>query len=126
MVLGVVAVALHVRWYTVDKASGGEVVSGLGAALVVLGVWVGGRAYVRSGIHGAAVQATTTRALVINTDEHGGDMGAAIAAAKAKRAAEVEPDMIAERVVAVVVVVLGTLLNGYGSLIARVLHLRAT
>ena len=124
LALGALAIFLHGRWYVVDKATGGEVVSGFGAALVVLGVMIGGRAYVRSGIIGVALQQTTTQALVITPSKYGGDMAAATAAARAERAAKVVPDLIAERVIAVAIVILGTLLNGYGPLIARLAHLR--
>ena len=52
MGLGVLAAFLHVRWYTVSKATGGEVLSGFGAALVGRGVLVAARPYVRLGYSG--------------------------------------------------------------------------
>ncbi len=119
--LGVAAIVLHVRWYTVDKAWGGEVVSGLGAALVVLGVLVASRPYVRLGYSGL-VQAGLPKS-------HAGVWGgpvydASVAKLQDEARPQVVRDVWAERIVAVAVVVLGTLLNGYGPLVARVLHLR--
>ena len=121
LVLGVVAVFLHVRWYTVDKAPGSEVVSGFGASLVVLGVFVGSRPYIRSGIIGMIQSA-----LPKNRTPHYGspETGNEHRKRVEKERPKVTRDIWAERVVAVAIVILGTLLNGYGSLISQTLDLR--
>ena len=44
------AVFLHLRWYTVDKVFGAEALSGFGSTLVVLGILLASRPYLRAGI----------------------------------------------------------------------------
>ena len=123
--LGSLAIVLHVRWYTVDKAPGDEVVSGFGAALVVLGIFVAARPFLRAGVRGMAEQTGQQTQYQGYID----DIGTMEAASRAADQARIEaaiPDVWAERVVAVVVIVTGTLLNGYGPLVARLLGLRGT
>ena len=119
--LGALAVLLHVSWYTVDKAPGGEVLSGFGAALMVLGIFVGSRPYIRAGL---------AKLVSDGLPAYGAGFFSSDALLKEHRdrvAAErpkVLRDVLAERVLAVGVVIIGTLLNGYGSVIARLFHLR--
>ena len=120
MVLGGVAIVLHVRWYTVDKGQGAEIVSGFGAVLVVLGVFVGSRPYIRAGV-GGLVSAALPRPPIVPIG--GGFPKMMVEQIRAERP-RVVLDVLAERVIAVAVVVAGTLLNGYGPLVARMLHLR--
>lgn len=107
----------------VDKAAGGEVVSGFGAVLVVLGVFVGSRPYIRAGVGGlieAGLPALGAGFLI------GPDTYRKHQELVEKVRPQVTRDVWAERVVAVAVVILGTLLNGYGPLIARLLCLQRT
>lgn len=96
--------------------------SGFGAALVVVGVFIGSRPYIRAGVAGM-IQAALPKyragflAGPNTTRQH----HERVAAERPK----VTRDVWAERVVAVSVVILGTLLNGYGPLVARLLHMRA-
>ena len=120
-----VVLVLHVRWYTVDKAAGGEAVSGFGAALVVLGILVAARPFLRAGVRGMAEQTVQQTQYQGYVD----DVGTMEAASRAADQARIEaaiPDVWAERVIAVVVIVIGTLLNGYGPPVARLLGLRGT
>lgn len=123
LALGALAIFLHVRWYVVDKAAGGEVVSGFGAVLVVLGVFVGSRPYIRAGVAGlieAGLPALGAGFLI------GPDTYREHQELVEKVRPQVTRDVWAERVVAVAIVILGTLLNGYGPLLARVLNLRGS
>lgn len=118
------ALILHVRWYTVDKAAGGEVVSGFGAALVVLGVLVASRPYIRTGFAGLVEAGLPLRPVIVPI---GGVSIPRLTMAELRRERpRVVLDVVAERVVAITVVILGTLLNGYGAFVARLLHLRGS
>ncbi len=121
LALVALAMFLHVRWYTVDKAAGAEVVSGFGAALVALGVLVGSKPYIRAGIAGL-IEAGLP-------DGGAGVFGGPTYDASLKKLhdemrPQVTRDVWAERVVAVATVILGTLFNGYGPLVARLAGLR--
>ena len=118
--LGALAVLLHVRWYTVDKALGGEVLSGFGAALVVLGIFVGSRPYIRAGLAKLVSDGLPAYGAGFFSSDALKEHRDRVAAERPK----VLRDVLAERVLAVGVVIIGTLLNGYGSLIARLFHLR--
>ncbi len=123
MVLSALAVFLHVRWYTVDKSPGPEVLSGFGAALVGLGALVALRPYFRAGFAGLVQAGLPVYGAGFWSSED------TLQAHRERVAAErprVVLDVLAERVIAVVVVILGTLLNGYGPLVARMLHLRGS
>lgn len=119
LALGVLAIFLHVRWYTVDNAPGGEVVSGFGAALVTIGIVLGVASLLRDGLQ------STARRIA-----HGPDQGVfaeAYAEARANNEATVPGivrDLALERIGAAGAAILGTLLNGYGPLVARLLGLR--
>ncbi len=123
LALGALAVFLHVRWYTVDKAAGAEVVSGFGAALVAFGVFVGSRPYIRAGIAGMIKAGLPDGGAGVFG---GPTYDASLKAVHDKVRPEVTRDVWAERVIAVAVVIVGTLLNGYGTLIARLLGLRTS
>lgn len=111
----VVMSGLHLRWL-LRSAHAGDVLSAYGAGLVVLGVLVGSRPYLRSGIGNMVARSLPSGGGVFpRTREQ--------AAAARKRIEEARPevtrDVWAERVIAVGVVVVGTLLNGWGTPLAR-------
>lgn len=113
-IVGLSILAGHVRWY-IRGGPAAEVFSGFGAALVVLGIWIAARPYLRVGLQKLVSAAVPP--MVIGGMGYG-DEDKAIqqrqdAAANAKR------DIVAERVIAVAVIVIGTVLNGYGPVIAR-------
>lgn len=107
--------ALHERWLW-RSAHAGEVVSGYGAGLIMLGVFVGARPYLRAGI---------SRTVEAGLPPYRGAFlqGRGAAERHRERVAALRPavalDVWAERVVAVLVVLLGTFLNGYGTPLAR-------
>lgn len=118
---GVVLLGLHVAWaIRWEPTKRGEVVTGFGACLIVLGLLVAARPYLRAGRNAAADQAMSPL------------LGAfAIPAAESIRYHErreagrpqVRRDVIAEREIAVGVIAVGTLLNGYGPPLVRWLGL---
>ena len=107
--------ALHERWLW-RSAHAGEVVPGYGAALVMLGVFVGARPYLRAG-----VQRMVIAGLPAFGGSFYGSYGMVAEHNERVRAAlpGVTLDVWAERVIAVAIVLLGTFLNGYGTPLAR-------
>ena len=106
----IVMTALHLRWLHLS-AHAGDVLSAYGAGLVVLGVLVGSRPYLRTGFAGLvdAVLAQDDAGYLIGPDY-------LRELEEQRRAARPQAvrDVLAERVIAVVVVIVGTLLNGWG------------
>jgi len=113
----VIAIALHVIWFmNSPPAQRGEVITGSGAALIVLGLWVAARPFVRSGIEAATGQAMPpVRGVfpVAAKESH------EYHARREAQRPQIRRDVVAERVIAVVIIALGTLLNGYGTPIVR-------
>ena len=107
--------ALHWRWLW-RSAHAGDVLSAYGAGLVVLGLLVAARPFIRAGVRPTAIQSVAAQAP--QTFGYGGPRPEAYAAHDARVGAAM-PDVWAERVVAVGVVVVGTLLNGWGTSLAR-------
>ena len=107
--------ALHWSWLW-RSAHAGDVLSAYGAGLVVLGVLVGSRPYLRTGF-AQLVESGLPQydGMTFSTDERWQAHKALVASERPK----VRRDVWAERVVAVVVVVVGTLLNGWGTPLAR-------
>ncbi len=106
---------LHLRWLH-RSAHAGDVLSAYGAGVVVLGVLVGSRPYLRTGV-----------ARLIERDMPDGGAGvfggpvydAEVARLRREALPGVTLDVWAERVIAVSVVIVGTLLNGWGTPLAR-------
>ena len=109
-----VMTALHGRWL-VRSTHAGDVLSAYGAGLVVLGVLVGSRPYLRAGFTGL-VQAGLPRPPIVPI---GGGFGKTIVAQIHAERPRVVLDVLAERILAVALVVLGTLLNGWATPLAR-------
>jgi hypothetical protein len=102
--------ALHWRWLW-RSTHAGDVLSAYGAGLVVLGLLVAARPFIRAGVRRMAEQQAIPPQSPIWPE-------GAWAKYEAKVLAAV-PDVWAERVVAVGVVVIGTFLNGWGTPLAR-------
>lgn len=121
-VAGLALTVLHAWWFVGCRAMPrAEVVGGYGAAVTALGVFVASRPYIRAGI------AEVARAQV-SRPEYPGYFGGivdveAMRAADHARVEAAKRDVIAERIVAVLVAVLGALMNGYSGPIARALAL---
>lgn len=96
--------------------------SEFGAALVVLGVLVASRPYIRAGFRGLVRDGLPPPPALVLIGGIG--VPRMTAAELAEERPRVVRDVLAERVIAVAVVVLGTLLNGYGPLVARLFGLR--
>lgn len=123
--VGLFAIAmavLHV-WWLLQTDHAGEVLSGLGAMLQAIGLLVAAGPFIRTGLRGMAEQQVQAPQPPYLDDNEYSITRAAQTAYKAKIKAAL-PDVWAERVVAVVVIALGTLLNGYGTPIARLLGMR--
>ena len=107
--------ALHGRWLA-RSVQAGEVLSGYGAGLVMLGIFVASRPYIRAGLEAdiAARQRRNPAVIPANRER---------IRRHRERVAEEAPgirrDAWAERVIAVAVVLIGTFLNGYGTPLAR-------
>ena len=106
---------LHWRWLW-RSAHAGDVLSAYDAGLVVLGILVGSRPYLRAGFAGlveAGLPQDDAGYLV------GPDYLQELEREREAARPQATRDVLAERVVAVAVVVLGTLLNGWGTPLAR-------
>jgi hypothetical protein len=105
---------LHVAWWLSPAISRSEVVTGLGASVIALGVLVTARPFLRVKLAVAVGQAmpplTGTYAVPSNSDPD---------RRRERLRPQVRRDVIAERIVGPILIVLGTLLNGYGSPIVR-------
>ncbi len=112
-----VMTALHLRWLQ-RSAHAGDVLSAYGAGLVVLGLLVAARPFIRGGLS-AAVQAAMPQ-----YQGYVGFPGRQIPTMLEQREIEaqrpaIRREVITERVIAVAVVVVGTLMNGWGTPLAR-------
>lgn len=111
--VGAAVTALHVVWLTRSDHAG-EVVSGFGSALVVFGVWIAAFPFIRRGLtritdrmpRASDVVLPEFRAMVLRQEER-------------EERAKQRRDQIDERIWGVAIVLLGTLLNGYGAPLAR-------
>lgn len=111
--------AAHVQWGTLtDDAGRGEAVSAFGAWTTIFGIAVAARPYVRAGREGmyAAARPRPPGAFVITT-ERSKKFRERVEATEPERRRDVD----AERIWTVLVVVAGTLINGYGAPIGRLL-----
>ena len=124
---GLVLLGLHLVWaIRWDPARRGEIATGFGACLIVLGLVVAARPYVRAG-RGATVahNMPPLDGLFLGPDQTAEEMEAEIAEREAERV-RIAKDVVAEREVAVVVIAIGTLLNGYGPALVRLLGLEVS
>ncbi|MEE7441104.1 hypothetical protein [Methylobacterium oryzae] len=121
VVAGLVLLGLHLTWaIRWEPAKRGEAVTGFGACLIVLGLLVAARPYIRAGRQGMYDAARP---------RHPGAFAMAQGSSARFRARveasepERRRDVDAERIYAVAVIVAGTLLNGYGSPLVRLFGL---
>ncbi|CAA2161158.1 hypothetical protein MBRA_06318 [Methylobacterium brachiatum] len=118
VVLGAVMLGLHLAWaIRWEPAKRGEVVTGFGACLIVLGLLVAARPYLTTGLKGAIDKEASAEPSAILSGGRTDDPHLIA------RRTEAKGYIIAERVVAVVVIAVGTLLNGYGPPLVRWLGL---
>ena len=117
--VGAVLFGLHAWWWSARPAQRGEIVSGFGATLIVVGLWVAARPYIRAGVQGIAEAQIQAPQFLPDLDEEGRIIAQTQAAYRQKVEAA-KPDVRAERVIAVVVIVIGTGFNGYGAPLVRV------
>lgn len=106
---------LHWRWLW-HSAHAGDVLSAYGAGLVVLGVLVGSRPYLRAGFSQlVAAGLPQYDGAPFSTGDRWQEHKALVEDERPR----VRRDVLAERVIAVGIVVIGTLLNGWGTPLAR-------
>lgn len=120
--LGALVIVLH-AWWLSRSDHAGEVLSACGAAIVVVGLFVAAVPFLRAGVEAAARE----KVQAPQGAYYDSAVGAFAQAAQAAYLAKVEaaiPGIWTERVVAVAIVIVGTLLNGYGTPIARVLGMK--
>lgn len=103
--IGMVLVALH-GWWLVESRHKADVISGFGVSIAVLGIFVAAQPLIRAGIVTTARWQFGLVEEIVSIEE----------ADAAKR-------VFKERVYGVVLVAIGTLLNGYAPAIARLLGL---
>lgn len=121
---GLALLGLHLAWAVRwDPGRRGEIATGFGACLIVLGLAVAARPYIRAGR--AATVAHNMPPLdgcFLGPDQTAEEAQAEMAEREAERI-RIATDVVAEREVAVVVIAIGTLLNGYGPSLVRLLGL---
>ena len=120
LAVGLALLALHVWWFMLSDHQV-DVLSGGGAALGALGIWVAARPYIRLGLQPFIRNALTPDVGMFVVDD---SYDAELRALHEKELPQVTQDTWAERVIAVVVIVVGAGLNGYASAIARLVGLR--
>jgi hypothetical protein len=118
-IVGGAWLASHGWWITYPHQRGKNA-SGFGAFLTVLGVWIALLPYIRLGIRGMAEQQVQGAPLSAYHSTQTIADNEAIYREKVKAAV---PNIYEERVVAVFLIVIGSLLNGYGTPLMRLLGL---
>ena len=120
VITGAMLAGAHVAWGVwLEPTKRGEILTGFGACLIVLGLLVAARPYLATGLDALVdKEASAAPAPVLS----GGRTDAPNLLAKR---AEARDNILAERVTAVLVIGTGTLLNGYGPPLIRLLGLEA-
>lgn len=112
--IGLALFGVHAWFWSSYPAHRAEVISGFGAALIVLGLWVAARPFIRSGLAVMVGQAMPPlQGAFLDGDLRGHQRREAMRP-------QVRRDVIAERIIAVLVIAVGTLLNGYAAPLVRV------
>jgi hypothetical protein len=122
VIVGVAWLVLHGWWWITCPGQRGENASGFGAFLTVLGVWIALLPYIRLGIQGMAEERVKTGSLGAWHDTQTITDNKTIHEEKVKAAM---PSVYEERIVAIFMIVIGSLLNGYGTPLVRWLGLSA-
>jgi hypothetical protein len=107
-------VGSHVWWFAQSDHQG-DVVAGFGGALTVVGILVAAQPYIRKGL----IQAAREQVGLHDHEQQRREEGSRQEEAEAESVSHV----IKERVVGVLLIGLGSMLNGYGTAIARALAL---
>lgn len=113
--LGIAVLVLHVVWF-VGSEHQGDVFTGLGGSLAALGIFVAAQPYIRKGL----IQTAREQVGLPDTEERSREVPS--------REDEAENEgvhhVLKERVIGVVLIAAGSLLNGYGVAISRLLSLK--
>lgn len=120
---GLGLLVVHLAWGAWwEPAKRGEIATGYGACLIVLGLLVAARPYIRAGRTALYAQARPRHpgAFAIS-EETSRKFHEQVKATEPQRRRDVD----AERIYAVAVIAAGTLLNGYGPPLVRLLGLEA-
>lgn len=117
-VLGMTIVAVHVAWAVWwEPTKRGEILTGFGASLIVLGLLVAARPFLTTGLEAAIDREASAAPSPILSGARTDDPDLL------RRRAEAKGYILAERVVAVLLIAGGTLLNGYGPPLVRLFGL---
>jgi len=116
LAVGIVFLLLHAQWFIrVSPNHQAEVVSGFGAVLIVLGIWLVALPFLRKGIEKATADAMPPPLSgFLVPPEY--DESREAQRPQARR------DVMDEQVFGVITIVIGTILNGYATPIAHTLH----
>jgi hypothetical protein len=109
--IGLVGLTLHLWWF-VDSYHQGDVLTGLGGFLAALGIYIAAQPYIRKGV------VETAR------EQVGLDNGANSQIKEEEAEQEGVRHVLKERVVGVILIACGSMLNGYGMELARLFSLR--
>ena len=112
-VVSAAVTVMHLVWL-MRSDHAGEVVSGFGSVLVVLGVWVAAFPFIRHGLTRVVDQMPRVSDVVLPEFR-----SMALRREERDERAKQRRDQIDERIWGVAIVLLGTLLNGYGAPLAR-------
>jgi hypothetical protein len=121
LVVGIVLLGVHICWFVRTSINQRpEAVSGFGAVLVLFGIVLAARPFLRKGFR-AGIAEMTGKAMppqygmFVTDEKYDADH-------EAKRP-QVQADVIAERVVGVVLITVGTILSGWAGLWTRLLEM---
>lgn len=116
--LGLTILALHVAWAVwLEPTRRGEIVTGFGASMIVFGLLVAARPFLTTGLEAAVDREASAGPAAVLSGGRTDDPDLL------RRRAEARDYIFSERVVAVLVIAGGTLLNGYGSPLVRLFGL---
>lgn len=120
LAIGIVLLLFHAWWFVATSATRRpEAVSGFGASVAALGIYMAVRFFLRKGIR-RGIEEMTGHAMppllgIFASDGYHAEREA--------QRPQVRRDVIAERVIGVFLIAIGTLLNGYAAPVARALSL---
>ena len=113
--LGLGALGLHLWWFAFSDHQG-DVLTGLGGSLAALGIFVAAQPYIRKGL----IETAREQVGLQDTEEKIRQLEAKEENAEKEGVRHV----LKERVVGVLLIAAGSMLNGYGVAIARLISLK--
>ena len=113
-IVGLAVLGLHLWWFAGSKHQG-DVLTGAGGFLAALGIFVAGQPYIRKGL----IKTAREQVGLQDTEE-----SRQIDAHEDEAEKEGVRHVLKERVVGVLLIAAGSMLNGYGVAIARLLSLK--